>query len=486
MTAAAPAFLLAGGLLAVVPVVLHLLSRRPPARAPLPTARFLAEDPRTLLRIRRTPGDLPLLAARVLFALALGAAFAGLRWLPGREGTERVVLVDAGADSLVAWGSVVAAVNEVAGSSTREAASSAGEGDLPLILAYGLDDGPKVVQAGELPGLQRGSSSATLEDGLRALRREAARAGFAHAEVTWVGRPSWRVWSPALGLVRPALWPGRLRLHTVADEGDRDSGTASPSRADSVSAGAGPPRVRIAVESSDEALRRAVTALGGWIPDSAATAQDSVPDWIVAETADREGPAGWLPRVRAGAALVVFGALPPDASELPWREGPSDVPHPGPAVLLLPGGRAVGPPLPRAPGNPAPGARTVLTFDDGGAAAAARTLGEGCIVYLAVELTDAALTAAPDYPELLRTLLLGCPESGFGDAPLDPGAVQALERPDLPAAVEVATVVGSEGHGLTRWLLLAALALLGLEVALTRDAPGTSAAGRSVGVGSDP
>jgi hypothetical protein len=96
------------------------------------------------------------------------------------------------------------------------------------------------------------------------------------------------------------------------------------------------------------------------------------------------------------------------------------------------------------------------------------------VVFVATPLTDAALTSSPAYPELVRALLLGCGESGlgesgFGDGPLDRGAVHALERPDLPTTVEVATFLTPEGGELTRWLLLAALGLLGLEVALTRS-----------------
>jgi hypothetical protein len=124
----------------------------------------------------------------------------------------------------------------------------------------------------------------------------------------------------------------------------------------------------------------------------------------------------------------------------------------------------------RTPGHPAPGARTLLTFDDGTPAAAALDVGEGCVVFVAAALTDPALTSSPAYPELLRTLLHGCRTSGFGDGPLDRGAVQALERPDLPATVEVAAILSPEGRPWTPWLLLAALAFLALEVALTRSA----------------
>ena len=78
IAAAFPGFLLAGVLFAVLPIALHLLTRRPPERKPLPTAQFLARDARTLLRLRRRPTDLWLLLVRVLFAVTVAATCAGL------------------------------------------------------------------------------------------------------------------------------------------------------------------------------------------------------------------------------------------------------------------------------------------------------------------------------------------------------------------------------------------------------------------------
>lgn len=468
ITAAAPGFLIAGGLIAALPVLLHLLSRRPPDRVALPTARFLSEDPRTLLRLRRTPSDLPLLMMRVLFALALGAAFAGLRWAPERVGSREVILVDAGADSLVEWASLTDAVEEVASVAGATGTNSAGgtATEPPLVIAYGLDDGPRVVAADELRAVPRGSRPATVEEGLRALRREAARSRFAKARVTWVGRPSWRIWSPAVALMRPALWPGGLRLQTVEGDGRR-----VPTR-DTASSAANMPhpplRARIAVDSGSRALARAVEALGGRVMDEADNAEEASPDWIVAEMTP-EGLAPWLAQVRSGATLVGFGEPPTGSQEFPWAPGPLSTRPREAALLVLDGDRTVGGVVSRVPGLPTPGARTLLTFDDGTPAAAALEVGEGCVVFVPAALDDVALTSSSAYPELLETLLLRCRDSGFGDGPLDQGALAALERSDLPTTVGVAAVLAPEGRELTRWLLLAALALLGLEVVLTRS-----------------
>ena len=99
---ARPAFLVAGALAALVPPVLHLIARRPPERAPLPTARFLRPDARTRVRVQRRPTDLLLLLLRSAFLLLLGAALAGPSWVPARAGTLEVVLLDRGADVMLA------------------------------------------------------------------------------------------------------------------------------------------------------------------------------------------------------------------------------------------------------------------------------------------------------------------------------------------------------------------------------------------------
>ncbi|HEX7238967.1 MAG TPA: BatA domain-containing protein, partial [Longimicrobiaceae bacterium] len=94
---ARPGLLVAGLLASLVPLALHLIARRPPERAALPTARFLAPDPRTSVRVRRRPTDPLLLALRILLLALLGAAAAGPAWIPRQVGTAELVLLDRGA-----------------------------------------------------------------------------------------------------------------------------------------------------------------------------------------------------------------------------------------------------------------------------------------------------------------------------------------------------------------------------------------------------
>jgi hypothetical protein len=461
IAAAFPGFLVAAGVLATIPVALHFLARRPPARAALPTARFLTKDPRTLLRLQRRPMDAALLTVRMAFALALGAAFAGLSWLPERSGAARVVLVDAGADPAVSWAEVVDAVRGVdgvgAGAGVREGAGA--DMEATIVLAYGLVEGARVVDPADLDRLERGMRPATVEQGLRALREAAAESGFSEAEVTWVGRPSWHAWSPGLGLLRSHLWPGRMEPRPLA--GDAAASVSAEAAAD----GARTPVVWLVDGTAGDALARAIEALGGRIVRTAGTA-----DWIFVTDADAALLDPLLAHVRDGSTLVASGRVSDDvAADLPWVVDPRSSTTRATAHLLLPGDRAVGTLVGRLPGSPAAGARTIAIFDDATPAAAARSLGDGCVVYLAADLTAPELTTAADYPHLIRTLARGCGTARNAEGPVDLGARQAFERPDLPAAVDVASIVASEGVSLTRWLVLLALALLGLEVAATRE-----------------
>ena len=520
ISAAYPGFLIAAGVLAAVPIALHFLSRRPPARAALPTARFLTEDPRTLLRLQRTPTDALLLAVRVTFALALAAAFAGLTWMPDRSGAVRVVLVDAGMDPAVPWSDAVDAVREVAGG---------GGGGRPItLIVYGLDEGSRVVDVGELDGLdldgvdpgevdlggldelERGAVPATVEDGLRALR-DAARAGrFAEAEVTWVGRTSWRAWSPGLGLMREELWPGGIVLRTVGTrvsaETGEDMGEDTDVSAETPAGAPPPPVVFLTGTTADGPLRRAVEAIGGQVatnvPEpSGAGAPDGLatPHWIFAESPSATGLELLLDQARAGATVILGGPVPEPASEPETASEPEGPSGPAPSALpwvvdptvaagsadrlVLAADRAIGAPVARLPGRPSRGARTLATFADAAPAAAAQPLGEGCVVYLAASLSAPELTASPDYPALIQALAHGCGETNRADpadpadGPLDTGALRAIERSDLPTTVDVASLVAAEGYPLTRWLILLALGLLGLEVAMTR---GRGARARSV------
>ena len=457
-----PGFLAAGAALAIAPILLHLLARRPPDRQPLPTARFLRNDARTFLRLQRRPTDLVVLAMRVLFAVSLGAAFAGMTWTSPRDGRGHIVLLDAGAAAQADWD----AAREIAAAELT-ATSSTGAGQ-SVVLAYGLDDGSRLVAAADLSALSRGTRPATAEDGLRALRSAAlSETRWQRATVTWVTRPSWRAWSPGVGLLRPVLWPGHVALSLVPDApASSGSGseallgaepTAVPSAVDSVSMLV----ARVTDGSEDDPLWRALTALGVTV---VAAGVPGRPDWIFVEAPSREVLAGLLDEARRGATVIASGRLSSGA-DIPWIPGGATESDRG-GVILETGVTLY--PATAAGGTPAPGARTVAVFENATPAATAVTLGEGCVVYFAASIYDPALSGGPEYPNLVDALGRACADDMGLDAPLDRGGLHALERSDLPDGVDLTAMAGEEGRPLGRWLILLALLLLTAEIGLTR------------------
>jgi hypothetical protein len=94
MSFAAPAFLAAGIVAALVVTALHFLARQRPRSAVFPTARFIPEKAARAPSRAVKPSDLLLLAMRAAALILLGAAFAKPAWEAPRTGTARVVLLD--------------------------------------------------------------------------------------------------------------------------------------------------------------------------------------------------------------------------------------------------------------------------------------------------------------------------------------------------------------------------------------------------------
>jgi hypothetical protein len=447
ITALFPAFLAAGVVVAVIPVGLHLIARRPPERRPLPTARFLREDARTFLRLRRRPTDVPLLLLRVLFALTLGFAFAGLTWTRARSGDGRVVLIDGGADSMVDWDATV--------QSTADHARSAGT-DV-VIVAYGLDGGPRVVALEDVASLERGSTHATYVEGLRALRSLVlTNTRFASVEVTWLAPSSWRSWTIDVGLLRPAIWPGRIDVDWVPGV-DTEPGVIP---LESVG-------IRVASPSAEEAgapLARAAVALGYTIAATPLRADRLIVASVSAVEVQELSRAA-----REGATVVVFGPLEAPSLDIPWDPNTpvtSALEQGGRGGVVVAPGIRVGTDVSAEPGRPRPGSRLVAVFADATPAASAMSLGDGCMVYSAVSLGDERLIQVANYPALVDALLRGCEDAP--DGPLDAGALQTLVGVDLPPQVDLASLSVPEGTPLTAWLGLLAALLLALDVIVSR------------------
>lgn len=472
IAALAPGFLAVGALFAALPVVLHLLSRRPPDREALPTARFLVEDRRTLLRPTRRPSDLPLLVVRVLFALVLGAAFAGLTWLPERTERVRVLLVDVDAVVEVGADQLTAAVGA--------ATSATSEGWAVRTVAYARGaDGSLLTSHDPTTLFDRiGEPRSTAHDGLRALRSVVGEETRADSvEVVWLLQPTWRQWSRGIGLTRPTLWPGAIQVRPVGEPSTRAAPTTTPEATAPEATTAETTTQETTAQENDRIgvvglavgspVHRALEALGrpagGGPTASTVIGIDPATDLL-----DR-----LVSAAEAGGTIVLSGTLPQGTTHagLPWRPGPSAPEPTTPTALVHPGRSPLSTSAIPSPGGPAPGAFVVAVTEAGHPAAAFRPIGDGCVVYSAIRLDDPELSSASGYVDYLDDLIDVCSASARGidpGAPLDPGAMSSLARADLPARIAAADLGGTAGTKLAPWLLLLALALLGCEVALTR------------------
>jgi hypothetical protein len=533
-----PQVLYAGLALALLPLLLHLIVRRPANRKALPTARFLSPDPRTRPRLQRRPTDVPLLLVRTLFVLLVAAAFGRPEWSAARSGTVELLLLDAGSGMAPVWEEALQAARDrlpaaagllVFDTTARSATGASAVALLDSLMAAG----PAAAEARYHAGLR----------GVQAL--VAALPAPDSARLTLITLPRWDAWGAGLAAVRAAAWPGGIELlapgRAAGAAPGPGNGAAIPTRRAVVLAG--PPRA-----SASGVYAAAALGATGWdvsrnmlsdatIRDSVAAAGTTAGEASGAQPAGliRPGPMaagltaadlylvlGALPettarelleRVRGGVTVMVSGQLPagPLGSELPWVEAGgggvagagTDPPAAGglpaggvaagdrpagdrpagdvAAGALLVGGdlRAGGTRLrgagSRYAGGPAEGARVLAVWDDGVAAAAARRVGGGCMVYIATDVEAGRLPFDPGFPTALERLIDGCTNDEARNAaalagwrvatgPLDGGARMLLEGAGAPEAVALSALPGAAGGTrLFRWFVLAALLVALLE-----------------------
>lgn len=461
LTLALPAFLAAGALAMLVPLGLHLIRRRPPGRAPLPTARFLVEDPRNAVRVSR-PTDLPLLVLRMLLLLLLGFALARPAWIPAPEGTSTVVLLDRGSAMRgEGWRAAV-------GEARRSLLDAQGEAQGELVL---FDTAAvRVPRARVTPALfdslltaDATTSAADYAAALRAIPAAARELrGADSVRVRMISALADEGWTPGIAPLRRAAWPGTLDLarvsmaRAVADS----TAPATTSRTSATLAAPGGGFVVTALAAVGMEGPRVNPA--GALPGGASV-------YVVMNAPSNAAAAQLLERARAGATLVVTpgAAAEPLRAALPWTGGYGLV-RGGGAMWFDAETELAGAAGRVEAGGPAPGARTIAAWEDGRPAATAKPLGDGCVVFVGTELEGGELPFQAQYPAALARLARGCDATpGTAEArPLDPGALAVL-RGRGPSAVPASTV-GAAGAGvaLGRWALAAALLVALIETLL--------------------
>jgi hypothetical protein len=475
LTFAAPAFLLAGALAMLVPLALHLIRRRPPGRVPLPTARFLAEDPRNAVRVSR-PTDLPLLVLRMLLLLLVGAAFSRPAWIPAPEGTSTVVLLDRGG--------VVDADGWRAGLSAARQALLGPEGEARgelVLFDTGAVHVPRARVRPELfdsllaagPGRAPSDYAAALRAipaATRALR------GADSVTVRMISTLSSAGWSPGLGALRESAWPGSIQITRLPIARDTAAGDPpTSSRRAYVVAGEGGRFVSAALGALGYQVQ--VIPPTGLVAATDTTTPDSGAYFVLAQP-DRSTAVELLSRTRRGAALIVASTAVVDSGAwstmMPW-DGPFAVrPNSAGGTMWLGADLRVGGAAGRVEGRTAEGARTVGAWDDGRPAATALRTRTGCTVYLGTALEGGDLPFQAEYPAMLGRLARGCESQDATtiDRPLDSGALQVL-RGRGASSIAANRLGAAGGIAFGRWLLAAALlvALIETMLAYRRRAP---------------
>lgn len=436
--------------------MLHLLARRPPVRAALPTARFLQPSRTEAPRFRPRPTDLLLLALRALWLLALGAALAGAVWVRSVPGIAEIVLLDRGT-SPTAWPAAVDSARRLLLTPEGEA-----RGALVLFDTAAVLVPPARIEAALFDSLRRSppaAGAATYTAALRAIPEAATRIGAADsARVTLLSSLQWDGWRGGVAPLRDAAWPGAIRLVPLADA---RSGTAdTPATTERG-------RVRVIGGEGRGRFVRAALAAAGWgvAPNTVAPPDTADAVYVVLDSLSPAAAATLLDLARNGATVVVAAPAPePLQAALPWIRSPAAAGAADPSsALTFPEGPVLAGAVVRTGGGASLDAQLLAAWEDGRPAVAARREGAGCLVFAATDLEGGTLPLNPGYPLALDRMARGCTAAADPVAAhrLDAGAKAVIAGANLPAAVALLPSGAPEGAHLAPWLLaLAVLALL--------------------------
>ena len=433
MSFLAPWALALGVAAAAAVVALHLLSTRRPPTAPLPTARFVPVNEARAVSRSAVPTDLPLLLARALAALLLGAAFARpVLDAPG-PAVRSVVLLDRSAgvaDARAAAAAAREALTEGGAVIVFDTSARAWPADsldaLPAAAPAARDTlaGPDAApEAAPPPAARpaRGILSAAFVAARRAGERLAA--GADSVRLVLVSPVAAEELDAATEAMRRA-WPGGVTLVRVAAAADTAPGRTA--RLDSP----------LADDPLAPALARLGAVRGGHevrvvrvVRDGAEARTGTVLlRWSLAEDAEFRPD-----------AVTAFGAHA--------------------ATLVAP--------LARLPLDTAGAARVVARWRDGAPAVTERGTGAGCVRDVGVGLPLAGdLTLRPAFSAFLAVLAEPC--GGARGAAVPDSLVPWLAG-DGAAAPATALAAGAQADGrLAAWLLALALLALGAEWLLRR------------------
>ncbi len=468
MTAAYP-WVLWGTLFAALAVVAaHLLSISRPPVLSFPTARFAPE--RTVPSVSRAsrPTDVLLMVLRMFAVICAGVAFAGVTFDQSRESVVTLIAVDdmVAADTAVLRRSIGEVVRDAQRDNTPVVGIVSTSGATPMdglwdaetiatapinaITGSALtDNNPQRVNTRDPVAL-----SALLLRARRAAPQFASRADSVRLVVLTPARGALReVSDEALRAVRQ-VWPGRITRRDVA--------LASPS------AYVNRARDVVNVRGANDDIVRAAYARWGDLPAvRTRVVRDSLGAADSLAAVNGEAVVDWVARGASNAAAPI--------SKTPTRA----------VTAVVANGVALVAPLRREKPLLVDSAHhAIVWWIDGAPAAVERHVGAGCIrvVGFAPPAGDALLSVSAR--GALAALVAKCGAgvaSSFATGALTLQDSLARSQQDsiltgnggLAASRELRASLPGVLSPLTRWLLVAAVALIGIETALSRTRGGS-------------
>ncbi|MEO8029767.1 MAG: hypothetical protein ABJC74_04950 [Gemmatimonadota bacterium] len=410
-------FYLATAVSALV-VGLHCIVARQPASSPLPTVRFVPRGSVRITRLAR-PEDLLLLLVRVAAILLTGLAFARPIVAPARRPLIRIVLLDQSA-----------AVRDLA-DSRDSARAHLRDGDrlIPFdtaarIIQQSVIDSIASVQSRGLPA----RLSPALIQALRA--GSALRLRADSLELVIISPLAASAVDGATESIR-ALWPGRIRLVTVAAAADSGG------------------QFTVAVEAAEDDGVLLAVSLAGLRGTGGAVR--------VIRRPMTPADSSWA--VSGRHALVRWGERPQGN----WLA--RAVPDSAGAVIA--GGQALVYPMSRKwQAAPAPGDRVVARWVDGEPAALEHNAGAGCIRDVAIPVPQAGdIALRLPFRHLVTALVSPCQIHGSA-RPLGSELRSRLQGSGPLAVGHAFAPPEQQATPLVKWLLIAVFGLLLLELRL--------------------
>ena len=442
MTFLAPGFLLAAAAAAAGVIGLHLLVARRGPSAALPTARFVPAAATVVVAVEKRPRNLLLLLIRVTAIALAGAAFAQPHFTAHRARVLRIVVADRSSD--------VADIRPVRDSARRLLR----DGDALVVFDSAAHVVPVAGAADTAAALDRVSARGSLSSALIVARREAARqrASADSIEMDLVSPATGDEIDAATPAIR-ALWPGRIRVVTVA--GAQDS--SAPTRI-------------ILRGAVDDPLRAAAPLRHRVLDDGGTGARvESAADPGVRIVRDLPGAADsdW---VRGGQGRVLI-AWPAARVAPAWpARVPSDTV--GAVVTFQPDPITVVASFARSWRLGAASGRVRARWIDGDPAVVEHQMGGGCIRDAAIPVPATGdLVLRPEFGDLITALVRPCGDMWRAVSPSTQAAVAMIAGTGpLLTSDSIDPATGAE-EPVVPWLLGAALVLIAAEALVRRGRP---------------